>query len=89
MKPKNVINQELPERTPKYGGKIKFPAPKNIAKSAKPNVNISTMLFFLFIIFSLLKNKKTKIPKNTKFCILSNNILQEIQKKLNRKNGFL
>lgn len=56
-------------------------------KSANPNINISIMLFFLLITFSLLKNKKIKISKLTKFCILYNNILQEIQKKLNTKNG--
>ena len=50
-KPNIVLNQPLPALTPRYGGNIKFPAPKNIAKSASPLTKIS--FFLLFKSFSL------------------------------------
>ena len=46
MKQINPMNQFPPLMNPKYGGKIRLPAPKNIAKSAKPNVKESDVLIF-------------------------------------------
>ena len=47
INPPNPTNQLEPDITPKNGGNIKFPAPKNIANNANPN--IITSLFVLFI----------------------------------------
>ena len=46
-KPKNAIHHLLPETTPKYGGNIRLPAPKNIANNAKPTTNTSFTLIVL------------------------------------------
>jgi len=43
----NVINHSLPVIKPSSGGKIRFPAPKNIAKSAKPTMIQSLKPFFI------------------------------------------
>ena len=43
----NVINHLLPVIKPSNGGKIRFPAPKNIAKSAKPTTIQSRRPFFI------------------------------------------
>ncbi|MPM91779.1 hypothetical protein SDC9_138913 [bioreactor metagenome] len=43
--PKKLIIQLLPDVIPIKGGKIKFPAPKNIEKRAKPIIIISLFLF--------------------------------------------
>ncbi|CEN34530.1 hypothetical protein CCYN49044_10074 [Capnocytophaga cynodegmi] len=44
-KPTNASTQFLPVLNPIRGGKIRFPAPKNIANKAKPTVVIVTTLF--------------------------------------------
>ncbi len=36
-----------PDTTPKYGGNIKFPAPKNMANKANPTTTVSTLCFFI------------------------------------------
>ena len=44
-KPKN---HSFPASIPKYGGKIKLPAPKNMANNANPIIKISLPAFFSF-----------------------------------------
>ena len=46
-KPKKLTSQSFPDVTPMKGGKIKFPAPKNMEKRAKPIIKIS-LFFFIF-----------------------------------------
>ena len=48
IKPVNPVIHPLPLTTPRYGGKIKLPAPKNIANSANPTTMMS--LFCLFML---------------------------------------
>ena len=52
-----AIPQLFPEITPKYGGKIKFPAPKKMANNAKPQI-IMSVSFFRDINFLLYILKK-------------------------------
>ena len=40
--------QSGPASTPRYGGKMTLPAPKNIANSAKPTTMMSRTVWFLF-----------------------------------------
>lgn len=49
INPPNPVNQLDPDITPKNGGNIRFPAPKNIANRAKPTT-ITSLLLFLFTI---------------------------------------
>ena len=44
-KPMATNHQSDPALKPKSGGRIKFPAPKNEAKMAKPNTKICLVLF--------------------------------------------
>lgn len=65
MKHKNPKNQLVPDSKPRYGGKIKLPAPKNIAKRARPMVMLSFMIFLSFTVshpffFSLFHHSKGK-----------------------------
>ena len=46
-KPKVTNHQLSPDCTPKNGGRIRFPAPKNIENKAKPVIKISLDLFIL------------------------------------------
>ena len=43
--PPMASGHPLPEITPRYGGKIRFPAPKNIANNANPTTITSLFLF--------------------------------------------
>ena len=45
-KPKREKIQSFPDKCPKVGGNIKFPAPKNIANKAKP-ITIISVVFLL------------------------------------------
>lgn len=45
-KPMAAISQDEPVFTPTEGGKIIFPAPKNIANSVRPATNVSRSKFF-------------------------------------------
>ena len=45
--PMKATSQLLPDKTPRYGGKIKFPAPKNIANSANP-ITITSLKLICF-----------------------------------------
>ena len=47
-KPANAVYHSCPANTPRCGGNIKLPAPKNVANTAKPIIMISK--FFLDII---------------------------------------
>ncbi len=50
IRPNKPGSQEVPEAAPMDGGKIKFPAPKNVANSAKPTIILSLVIsFFSFI----------------------------------------
>ena len=46
-KPKKLVNQLLPDVIPINGGNIKFPAPKNMEKRAKPIIIMSLFYFIL------------------------------------------
>src|SRR3712207_7383429 len=52
INPKAAIPQELPKLCPNMGGKIKFPAPNNIANNAKPVNTTSFLLTILSLTFS-------------------------------------
>ena len=52
-KPAIAENHSLPDFKPIKGGKIKFPAPKNMAKRAKPKVMAVPNLFFKRAYFNL------------------------------------
>jgi len=61
--PKATNHQSGPELNPKKGGRIKFPAPKNAANMAKPNINVSLVLFIFqknICFQDSLKNKSDK-----------------------------
>ena len=47
INPTATIHQSGPELKPNRGGKIKFPAPKNPANNANPNINVSLVLFMV------------------------------------------
>ena len=66
-KPKVTNHQSDPELNPKKGGRIKFPAPKKAANKAKPNTNVSLVLF-IFPKINLPEDslKMRKIAKQTK-----------------------
>ena len=64
INPSIPIIYSLPIACPKYGGKIKFPAPKNIANSAKPIINISLFLLFILSPPSTMTVLLTIVPFN-------------------------
>lgn len=58
-KPIPAKNQSFPVAIPKEGGKIRLPAPKNMANKANPKITAS---FFLFI-------KKNPLSPDLYFCL--------------------
>ena len=58
-KPRTTIHQSNPDLTPREGGKIRLPAPKNSEKRAKPVIQNSLVLFI---------STRFKSPKYTYFC---------------------
>ena len=61
-KPAIAANHSLPDFSPIKGGKIKLPAPKNMAKRAKPKVTAVPNLFFKVAYFTVeIKFKKNNV----------------------------